>query len=127
MKCDFTDEEKSWMDTVTVNYVIAQSDGFQLGYAQAINDFTEMILDYWRGSDDEPQKSVLDALVDLGINLSERKERARKNVEKAKSMGYRTSYFWRYKANDEPFEQNVQLFTRADQFGEEEDHNGRNV
>ena len=38
---DFTKEDKELLDTAAVNYVIAQADGFQMGYAQAINDFTE--------------------------------------------------------------------------------------
>lgn len=42
---EFTAEEKEWMDTVAVNYVLAQSDGFQLGYAQAISDFTDTMLE----------------------------------------------------------------------------------
>lgn len=40
---DFTAEEKEWMDTIAVNYIVAQSDGFQLGYAQAISDLTSNI------------------------------------------------------------------------------------
>lgn len=43
---EFTKEEKEWMDTITVNLIIAQADGFQLGYAQALSDFTEYIIDY---------------------------------------------------------------------------------
>ena len=78
---EFTAEEKEWMDTIKVNYVVAQSDGFQLGYAQAINDFKESIIDYWNGSDDKPQQSVLDALVDLGVELRKRKQVAEKNIE----------------------------------------------
>jgi hypothetical protein len=52
---EFTKEEKEWMDTLAINYIIAQADGFQLGYGQAISDFKEYIIDYWNGSDDKPQ------------------------------------------------------------------------
>lgn len=91
---DFTQDEKNWMDTLEVNYCIAQADGFQLGYAQAINDFNEYIIDYWNGSDDKPQQSVLDALVDLGVELSNRKQVANDNIEKAKEIGFEGYYQW---------------------------------
>ena len=92
---DFTAEEKEWMDTIAVNYIVAQSDGFQLGYAQAISDLTSNILDYWEGSDDKPQQSFLDTLVDLGENLAKRKETARKNIEVVEKRGYERHYNWR--------------------------------
>ena len=93
---ELTSEEKEWLDTVVINYIIAQSDGFQLGYAQAINDFTENIIDYWEGSDDKPQQSVLDALVDLGVELGKRKQNAVKNTDIAKDRGYEQYYKWSY-------------------------------
>ncbi len=111
---DFTSEEKEWMNTIAVNYIIAQSDGFQLGYSQAINDFTENIIDYWKGSDDQPQSSILDALVDLGIRLGKRKQIAEKNIETAKDRGYERYYNWQYKHGDEPFSTTIGLFTKAD-------------
>ncbi len=109
---ELTKEEKEWMDMLAVNYVIAQSDGFQLGYSQAINDFTDYIIDYWQGSDDKPQKSVLDALVDIGVELGRRKEVAKKNIEIAKEDGYERYYNWEYKKKDEPFKTYVNLFTK---------------
>ena len=33
---DFTAEEKEWMDTIVINFIIAQADGYQTGYAEAI-------------------------------------------------------------------------------------------
>lgn len=108
---EFTAEEKEWMDTIAVNYVVAQSDGFQLGYAQAINDFKESIIDYWNGSDDKPQQSVLDALVDLGVELRKRKQVAEKNIEKAKDMGYEQYYSWQYGCNGDISGRIANLFT----------------
>lgn len=108
---EFTAEEKEWMDTIAVNYVVAQSDGFQLGYAQAINDFKESIIDYWNGSDDKPQQSVLDALVDLGVELRKRKQVAEKNIEKAKDMGYEQYYNWQYRYNGDISGRIANLFT----------------
>lgn len=93
---DFTKEDKEFLETAAVNYVIAQADGFQMGYAQAINDFTECIMDYWQGSDDEPQKSVLDALVDMGVELEKRKQVAEENVKEANKRGYEGNYKWGY-------------------------------
>lgn len=92
---EFTEDEKNWMDTVAVNYILAQSDGFRLGYAQAIRDFTENIIDYWNGSDDKPQQSVLDTLVDMGVELGKRKGRARRNIEIATDKGYEQFYDWK--------------------------------
>ena len=109
---ELTKEEKEWMDTLAVNHIIAQSDGFQLGYSQAINDFTDYIIDYWQGSDDKPQKSVLDALVDIGVELGRRKEIAKKNIETAKEDGYERYYNWEYKEKDKPFKTYVNLFTK---------------
>ena len=91
---DFTEDEKNWMNTIAVNYCIAQADGFQLGYAQALSDFTEYITDYWNGSDDKPQKSILDAIADLGVELGNRKNVAKDNLEKAKEMGFVGYYQW---------------------------------
>jgi hypothetical protein len=108
---DFTAEEKEWMDTVAVNYIVAQSDGFQLGYAQAISDLTSSILDYWKGSDDEPQQSFLDALVDLGVELAKRRETARKNIEVVEKKGYERHYNWR---NSEGTGVCVGLFTKKE-------------
>ena len=108
---EFTAEEKEWMDTIAVNYVVAQSDGFQLGYAQAINDFKESIIGYWNGSDDKPQQSVLDALVDLGVKLRKRKQVAEKNIEKAKDMGYEQYYYWQYGCNGDISGRIANLFT----------------
>ena len=117
----FTEDERNWMDTLAVNYIIAQSDGFQLGYAQAIRDFTENILDYWKGSDDEPQQSVLDTLVDLGVELRNRQAVVEKNVETAERRGYEGYYNWQYKEKDENFERTVGLFTKCEsEEGDEE-------
>ena len=77
-----------------LDYCIAQADGFQLGYAQALSDFTEYITDYWNGSDDKPQKSILDAIADLGVELGNRKNVDKDNLEKAKEMGFEGYYQW---------------------------------
>lgn len=111
---DFTTEEKEWMDTVAVNYIVAQSDGFQLGYAQAISDLTSNILDYWKGSDDEPQQSFLDTLVDLGENLAKRKEIAKKNMESVSKRGYERYYNWRNSEKGE-IGVSVNLFTKKEE------------
>lgn len=108
---EFTAEEKEWMDTIAVNYVVAQSDGFQLGYAQAINDFKESIIDYWNGSDDKPQQSVLDALVDIGVELGKRKQVVEKNIETAKDKGYEQYYNWNYKTKYDNWGINIGLYT----------------
>lgn len=119
----FTPEEKEWMDTVAVNYIIAQSDGFQLGYAQAIRDFTENIIDYWEGSDDKPQQSVLDTLVDMGVELGKRKQIASKNADTAKEKGYEQYYNWKYRPDkDMPFSNIVNLYTKEPE-GESDDQN----
>lgn len=110
----FTKNEKEMMDTIAVNYILAQSDGFQLGYAQAILDFTENIIDYWKSSDDAPQQSVLDALVDLGVELGNRKKVAEENIKKAKEQGFEQYYSWQYKAKDLPFGRVLNLYTRAE-------------
>lgn len=109
---EFTKEEKEWMDTLAVNHIIAQADGFQLGYGQALSDFTENIIDYWNGSDDKPQESVLNALVDLGVELAKRKETAAKNIETAKKRDYEKYYVWQYREEDESFSRTVPLFTK---------------
>lgn len=118
---EFTEDERNWMDTLAVNYIIAQSDGFQLGYAQAIGDFTESILDYWKGSDDEPQHSVLDAIVDLGVELRKRQEVVEKNIATAKERKYERYYNWQYKEKDEHFRRTVRLFVKfeSEEGGEE--------
>ncbi len=110
---DFTAEEKEWMDTVAVNYIVAQSDGFQLGYAQAISDLTSNILDYWEGSDDAPQQSFLDTLVDLGENLAKRKEIAKKNMEVVSKRGYERYYHWHNSEKGE-IGVSVNLFTKKE-------------
>lgn len=111
----FTDQEKEMMDTIAVNYVIAQADGYQLGYAQAISDFIDNIIDYWEGSDDKPQSSVLHTLVDLGVNLSKRQETAKKNVCEAKTLGYEEYYNWPFKNKNKDFEIIVKLFTKFEE------------
>lgn len=111
---EFTKEEKEWMDTIAVNLTIAQADGFQLGYAQALSDFTENIIDYWNSSDDKPQESVLNALVDLGVELAKRKEIAEKNIETAKERDYEKYYVWQYQEKGEPFSRTVPLFTKKE-------------
>ena len=110
---EFTAEEKELMNMIAVNYIIAQSDGFQLGYATAIDDFTNYIIDYWNSSDDKPQKSVLDALVDLGDELRKRKSVVENNIKIVKERGYEDHYLWNYKCSDAPFGRNVRLFTRG--------------
>ena len=110
---DFTAEEKEWMDTAAVNYIVAQSDGFQLGYAQAISDLTSNILDYWEGSDDKPQQSFLDTLVDLGENLAKRKEIAKKNMEVVSKRGYERYYHWQNSEKGE-IGVSVNLFTKKE-------------
>lgn len=111
---EFMKEEIEWMDTLAVNHIIAQADGFQLGYEQALSDFTEIIIDYWNGSDDKPQESVLNALVDLGVELAKRKEIAEKNIETAKERDYEKYYVWQYREKDEPFSRTVPLFTKKE-------------
>ena len=93
----FSEIENEMMDTIAINYILAQSDGFQLGYAQALSDFTENIIDYWKASDDAPQQSILDALVDLGVELGNRKKIAKENIRQAKERGYEQYYNWQYK------------------------------
>ena len=110
----FTKNEKEMMDTIAVNYILAQSDGFQLGYAQALADFTENIIDYWKSSDDAPQQSILDALVDLGVQLGDRKRVVEENIKQAKERGFEQYYNWEYRVKDEPFGRVVRLYTRAE-------------
>ena len=119
----FTDQEKEMMDTLAVNFIIAQADGYQLGYGQAISDFIDNIVDYWEGSDDNPQSSVLHALVDLGVNLGKRQETAKANISQAKKLGYEQYYNWHYKSKDLRFGRIVPLFTLKEE-GEknESDH-----
>jgi len=112
---EFTEDEKNWMNTIAVNNILAQSDGFQLGYAQAVNDFTANIIDYWKSSDDEPQQSVLDAIVDMGVELERRKARAVKNRDEAIKAGYEQYYNWQYKHKDDSFETVVNLYTKPDE------------
>lgn len=110
----FTDQEKEMMDTIAVNFIIAQADGFQLGYAEAISDFVDNIVDYWEGSDDKPQSSVLHTLVDLGVELGKREETAKMNVSKAKEYGYERYYNWEYKNKDLRDGRIVPLFTKRE-------------
>lgn len=121
MKLDhkFTEAEGKWMDAIAVNYIIGQSDGYQLGYAQALNDFTSYIVDYWNSSDDNPQQSVLDAIVDLGVELGTRKQIAEDNVRLAKEEGYDQFYAWQIKKKDVPFVQTISLFTKQLDLNEE--------
>lgn len=111
---DFSEIEKEMMDTIAVNYILAQSDGFQLGYAQALADFNENIIDYWKSSDDAPQQSILDALVDLGVELGNKQRVVRENIKKAKELGYEQYYNWQYKEKNERFGPAVELYTRAE-------------
>lgn len=108
---EFTEDEKNWMNTIAVNYIIAQSDGFQLGYAQAVNDFTKNIIDYWKNSDDEPQQSVLDTLVDLGVQLGKRKRVAEENIKLVKKEGY-DQFEWFFTLNEECFPRRIGLFIK---------------
>ena len=117
---NFTADERNWMDTLAVNFVVAQADGYQQGYAQAINDLTENIVDYWNSSDDKLQQSVLDILVDLGVELSKRQDVAKKNIEQAKEMGYEQYYRWSFKEPSRPFTTTVSLFTKDFEAEEEE-------
>lgn len=110
----FTEEEKEWMNTVAANYILAQSDGFQSGYGTAIRDFVNYIADYWNGSDDKPQESVLNALVDLGVELGRRQYIAKKNVKEAEKIGYEQHYNWSYQEAEKPFHTIVRLFTKKD-------------
>lgn len=110
----FTKNEKEMMDTIAVNYTLAESDGFQLGYAQALSDFIENIVDYWKCSDDAPQQSILDILVDLGVQLGDRQREAEENIKQAKERGFEQYYNWQYREKDEPFGRVVELYTRAE-------------
>lgn len=110
----FSEIEKEMMDTIAINYILAQSDGIQLGYAQALSDFIENIIDYWKSSDDAPQQSILDALVDLGVELGNRKKVVKENVRQAKERGYEQYYNWQYKEKDMPFSRVVNLYTKAE-------------
>lgn len=118
---EFTEDEKNWMNTVAVNYILAQSDGFQLGYAQAVNDFTANIVDYWNGSDDKPQQSVLDAIVDMGVKLERRKAKAVKNRDEAIKAGYEQYYNWQYKNKEDSFGVTVNLYTKPDEEPKEDE------
>lgn len=117
---ELTSTEKEWMDTIAVNYIIGQSNGFQLGYAQAIADFRENILDYWQNSDDEPQRSVLDTLVDLGVELGKRKGIAERNQSEARGNGYEQYYYWNFK-NKDGYATCVNLYTKAEEDAEVEE------
>lgn len=111
---DFSEIEKEMMNTIAVNYTLAQSDGFQLGYAQALSDFNENIVDYWKSSDDAPQQSILDVLVDLGVELENKKRVVRENIKQAKELGYEQYYNWQYKEKNERFGRVINLYTRAE-------------
>lgn len=93
-KDELTEEKREMAEIIAVNYVIAQSDGFQLGYAQAISDFIQSIHDYWTTGDDQPQLSVLDTIAELGENLGNRKRIAKENMEKATEKGYTPDIQW---------------------------------
>ena len=108
---EFTEDEKNWMNTIAVNFAIAQSDGFQLGYAQAISDFTENIISYWAGSDDKAQQSVLDTLVDLGEQLGKRKRVVEDNIKLVKKEGY-DQFEWFFALNDKRFTRRMGLFIK---------------
>lgn len=114
----FSEIEKEMMDTIAVNYILAQSDGFQLGYAQALSDFSENIIDYWKSSDDAPQQSILDALVDLGVELGNRKKVVEENIRQAKESGYEHYYNWQYKEKDKHFSSVVKIYTKMESDGE---------
>lgn len=118
---DFSETEKEMMDTIAVNYILAQSDGFQLGYARALSDFTEQIIDYWKNSDDAPQQSILDVLVDLGVELGNRKKVVEKNIKQAKERGFEQYYNWQYKEKNDSFGRVVCLYTRAESQAEGEE------
>lgn len=111
---DFSENEKEMMDTIAINYILAQSDGFQLGYAQALSDFTENIIDFWKSTDDAPQQSILDVLVDLGVELGNRQGVVKENIKQAKERGFEQYYNWQYKEKDEPFGRVLRLYTRAE-------------
>ena len=116
---DFSENEKEMMETIAVNYILAQSDGFQLGYAQALSDFTENIIDFWKSTDDAPQQSILDVLVDLGVELGNRQGVVKENIKQAKERGFEQYYNWQYKEKDEPFGRVVKLYTKAEPYKEE--------
>ncbi len=110
---EFTPEET--MDTAAVNYILAQSDGFRSGYAQAISDLIDNIIDYWARGDDKPQESVLHTLVDLGVELGKRKRNVEKSLETAKEMGYEKRCLWTFRDEAEPLlERTVNLFVREE-------------
>lgn len=111
---DFSEIEKEMMNTIAVNYILAQSDGFQLGYAQALSDFNENIVDYWKSSDDAPQQSILDVLVDLGVELGKRKKVVAENIKQAKERGFEQYYNWQYKEKNERFGRVVNLYTKVE-------------
>lgn len=111
---DFSEIEKEMMNTIAVNYTLAQSDGFQLGYAQALSDFNENIVDYWKSSDDAPQQSILDVLVDLGVELEKKQRVVRENIKQAKELGYEQYYNWQYEDKNERLGSVIKLYTRAE-------------
>ena len=88
-KNDYSAEEKKWLDTAAVNYVIAQADGFQQGYGQAVQDFIHDIVDHqWGCSDDRIPEAVLSVLFGLSQLYHKRKNNAKKNEEIALENGY---------------------------------------
>ena len=111
---DFSEIEKEMMDTIAINFILAQSDGFQLGYAQALSDFTENNISQWKGSDDAPKQSILDVVVDLGVELGNRQNVVRENKKKKKKRGFEQYYNWQYKEKDEPFGRTIGLYTKAE-------------
>lgn len=76
-----------------------------------MNDFTKNIIDYWKNSDDEPQQSVLDTLVDLGEQLGKRKRVAGENIKLVKKEGY-DQFKWFFTLNDECFPRRMGLFIK---------------
>lgn len=88
------------LEMVVINVGIYQSDGFQQGYACAINDFIDNMVDYTKVSDDEITGDFLNTLVDMGKSLAKRKDVAEKNLVEAKKRGYTEKLTWR---NEETF------------------------
>lgn len=104
------------LELVAINIVIHQSDGFQQGYGMAITDMIDNMIDYAKGSDDEITRDFMYALVDMGENLAERKETARKNIEHADKIGYKTTHAWSTK----DLIPKVRIYTKGD-FDEEKE------
>lgn len=111
---DYSAEEKKWLDTVAVNYVIAQADGFQQGYGQAVQDFIHDIVDHqWGCSDDRIPESVLSVLFDLGKLHHKRENNATKNTEIASENGYEF-HDYRLRLDSERAGQYVRVYLKSD-------------